>query len=56
MRLLSHQRPTVAAVLLLLTVVLASGCRTVPGTDADMDVQPWNTPAAWEGQGIGMPY
>lgn len=36
-----------------LALLGAAGCST---TDANDDELPWNTPAGWEGQTIGVPY
>jgi len=40
---------------LVAVVGLACGCRTA-GPGENDDQLPWNTPASWEGQIIGVPY
>ena len=44
----------------VLTVVIllaASGCRMVSEGDGDgVEELPWNMPASWEGQILGIPY
>jgi len=48
------------AVLLALAGLIAlsaSGCRLLTEADENaVDQLPWNTPATWEGQIIGVPY
>jgi uncharacterized protein YceK len=43
---------------LLAALLLASGCASIFREEAPSDGNqlPWNTPAGWEGQGIGLPY
>jgi uncharacterized protein YceK len=42
----------------LVTLLLAAGCASIFRDEGPSDGNqlPWNTPASWEGQGIGMPY
>ena len=54
-------RPTRKRIALLFCLVVvvgfASGCRTASEEPGDnLDQLPWNTPASWEGQIIGVPY
>ncbi len=44
---------------LIALVLTCSGCLSTPPGDGGKDSQtplPWNSPAAWEGQVIGLPY
>ncbi|MBT3380069.1 MAG: hypothetical protein HN742_22600 [Lentisphaerae bacterium] len=50
------KRLLVAMLLATVTAVLSCGCRTVPEDENAVDQLPWNTPAGWEGQVIGVPY
>jgi hypothetical protein len=42
---------------LLAALLLSSGCASIirEEDDANGNEMPWNTPAPWEGQGIGLP-
>jgi hypothetical protein len=46
--------------LLLLALSLCfAGCRALIGPEGEQaaeDAKPWNQPAAWEGQVLGVPY
>ena len=39
-------------------ILLATGCRSFwqPGGEGATEQLPWNTPASWEGEIIGVPY
>jgi uncharacterized protein YceK len=39
-------------------LLLSAGCASIFREEGPSDGSqlPWNTPASWEGQGIGMPY
>jgi hypothetical protein len=39
-------------------LLLAAGCASLVRDEgpSDGDQLPWNTPAGWEGQGVGLPY
>lgn len=44
--------------ILLVILLLGSGCASIfrEQESSRGDQLPWNTPANWEGQGIGLPY
>jgi hypothetical protein len=43
--------------LALLIGILAGGCATLCSDEDDgVDEKPWNAPAGWEGQTLGVPY
>jgi len=46
----------VLAMGLLIICVVGGGCRTVDSETENIDTKPWNTPAGWEGQLMGVPY
>lgn len=51
------KRAILALLLAATTALLSTGCRTVAEDDENaVDQLPWNTPASWEGQVIGVPY
>lgn len=51
------KRAILALLLAATTALLGAGCRTVAEDDSNAaDQLPWNTPASWEGQVIGVPY
>lgn len=43
-------------VCLVIGCALLVSCRTVENDTEGLETQPWNTPAGWEGQIMGVPY
>ncbi len=50
-----HMRNLAALLTALVLLALACGCASA-GREPATDNMPWNTPAAWEGGVLGIPY